>query len=113
MRELVSSGAVKVVGAVYDIQTGRVEWMGQHPMQTALVKGGDAPATTAMRDDAKPVTPAANSSTDAAKQDRAEKNNKPLAEKTGFVKPSSTAQRDSDKKAAEDDKPSSHASHPH
>lgn len=110
MRELVSSGAVKVVGAVYDIQTGRVDWMGQHPMQTALVKGGDASTTITTREDAKSVAPAAP--LDGAKQDKAEKSGKPLAEKTGFVKPSTTAQRDAEKKA-EDDKPSSHASHPH
>jgi carbonic anhydrase len=35
--EMVQSGKVKVVGAVVDISTGKVEWMGEHPWQEAIV----------------------------------------------------------------------------
>lgn len=51
--EMVRSGKVKVVGAVLDISTGKVEWMGEHPWQEAIVgalaaknaeSGGAAPA---------------------------------------------------------------------
>lgn len=40
LRSEVSSGNVAVVGAVYDIATGKVEWLGQHPRQAELLKGG-------------------------------------------------------------------------
>jgi carbonic anhydrase len=33
VRELVGSGKLMVVGAVYDLETGRVEWIGEHPNQ--------------------------------------------------------------------------------
>ena len=35
--ELVAGGHVMVVGAVYDIATGQVEWLGGHPDEDALV----------------------------------------------------------------------------
>jgi carbonic anhydrase len=35
--ELVESGKVKVVGAVYDISTGAVEWMGEQPHQDEYI----------------------------------------------------------------------------
>ncbi len=35
--EMVRSGKVKVVGAVLDISTGRVDWLGEHPWQEAIV----------------------------------------------------------------------------
>jgi len=37
VRERVKDGRVMVVGAVYDIATGRVEWMGTHPGQSKLL----------------------------------------------------------------------------
>ncbi len=37
IRELVSKGDVKVVGAVYDIASGKVEWLGEHPWQGELI----------------------------------------------------------------------------
>jgi carbonic anhydrase len=37
IRELVSKGDVKVVGAVYDIASGKVEWLGEHPWQHELL----------------------------------------------------------------------------
>ncbi|MFM9994371.1 MAG: carbonic anhydrase [Phycisphaerales bacterium] len=36
-RELVESGRVRVVGAVCDIATGKVDWMGEHPWQAELL----------------------------------------------------------------------------
>lgn len=36
--KMVRSGHVKVVGAVCDVATGKVEWMGEHPWQDALVQ---------------------------------------------------------------------------
>nr|MCU0688571.1 carbonic anhydrase [Phycisphaerales bacterium] len=35
--KMVDSGKLTVVGAVLDVSTGKVEWMGEHPWQTALV----------------------------------------------------------------------------
>ncbi|MBI5637762.1 MAG: carbonic anhydrase [Nitrospinae bacterium] len=40
IRHLVASGKVKVVGAVYDLADGKVEWMGEHPDQAKLLGGG-------------------------------------------------------------------------
>ncbi|MEI6128068.1 MAG: carbonic anhydrase, partial [Pseudomonadota bacterium] len=39
VRHLVNSGNLKVVGALYDIETGKVTWMGSHPRQVDLVGG--------------------------------------------------------------------------
>jgi len=38
IRDMVKSKAVKVVGAVYDIESGKVNWMGEHPKQAELVE---------------------------------------------------------------------------
>jgi carbonic anhydrase len=37
IRDKVKDGKVKLVGAVYDIHTGKVNWMGPHPQQAQLV----------------------------------------------------------------------------
>ncbi len=37
IRTLTEKGEVKVVGAVYDIASGNVEWLGEHPWQQELV----------------------------------------------------------------------------
>ena len=37
LRQSVSSGKLKVIGAVYDISTGKVEVLGEHPWQAALI----------------------------------------------------------------------------
>lgn len=44
VRELVSGGKLKVVGAVYHLDTGEVEWLGSHKEQARLLgyRGGDA-----------------------------------------------------------------------
>jgi carbonic anhydrase len=38
VRRAVSGGQLKVVGAICDISTGKVEWMGEHPWQAELVE---------------------------------------------------------------------------
>lgn len=37
VRELVEQKKLKVVGAIYDIQTGRVQWLGPHPKEKELL----------------------------------------------------------------------------
>jgi carbonic anhydrase len=37
-RRLVREGKVLIVGAVYDLETGEVTWLGPHPRQATLVK---------------------------------------------------------------------------
>ena len=38
LRHLVAGGEVKVVGAVYDLASGKVSWMGEHPKQKSLLE---------------------------------------------------------------------------
>jgi carbonic anhydrase len=40
LREAVASGQVQVVGALYDIESGQVEWLGPHPDQAKLLTQG-------------------------------------------------------------------------
>lgn len=46
IRTLVGQGKVKVVGAVCDISTGKIEWLGEHPWQQEMIDalGGVAAA---------------------------------------------------------------------
>jgi carbonic anhydrase len=37
IRSLVAKGKVKVVGAVCDISTGEIEWLGEHPWQAEMI----------------------------------------------------------------------------
>lgn len=37
VREMVSKGEIKVIGGLYDIATGKVEFMGEHPWQQELI----------------------------------------------------------------------------
>lgn len=39
IRGLVSSGKLTVVGAIYDLSSGEVRFLGEHPKQTAFLKG--------------------------------------------------------------------------
>jgi len=39
MREKVKEGKFKLVGAVYDMASGKISWMGPHPQQTQLISG--------------------------------------------------------------------------
>ncbi|MBL9031332.1 MAG: carbonic anhydrase [Phycisphaerae bacterium] len=36
-RDLTAKGELYVVGAIYDISTGKVEWLGEHPWQSELI----------------------------------------------------------------------------
>lgn len=38
-RAAVEGGRVKVVGGVYDVETGRVRWLGEHPSQDRVIEG--------------------------------------------------------------------------
>jgi carbonic anhydrase len=40
VRELMHAGKLTVVGAVYDISTGKVAWLGEHPEEAALLGPG-------------------------------------------------------------------------
>jgi carbonic anhydrase len=42
VRHLVQSGKLEVIGAVCDVATGKVEWLGAHPWQDALVEAFEA-----------------------------------------------------------------------
>lgn len=42
VRAAASNGELKVVGAVCDISTGKVEWMGEHPWQNELIDAMNA-----------------------------------------------------------------------
>ena len=44
IRDLVTEGKLRVVGAVYDIDTGIVDWLGEYPAQSALL----TPAATSV-----------------------------------------------------------------
>lgn len=39
VRSRVKDGQLKLVGALYDLQTGKVTWLGPHPQQTQLLTG--------------------------------------------------------------------------
>ena len=41
-RELLAAGKLMIVGAVYDLETGRVNWLGPHPDQGRLLRYEDA-----------------------------------------------------------------------
>lgn len=38
IRQKTNTGELKVVGALYDIETGKIEWMGPHPEQASLLQ---------------------------------------------------------------------------
>lgn len=42
IRHLVSAGKTKIIGALYDLETGKIAWMGEHPSQTELLSGAHA-----------------------------------------------------------------------
>lgn len=58
-RERVAQGKLQVVGALYHIESGTVDWFGEHPQQARLLKyTGDAPLSRAHMSPEKPVVPA-------------------------------------------------------
>lgn len=54
VREKVRGGTVKVAGAVYDLDSGRVRWLGEHPYQDQLLTASDAGDHPRHRPDAAP-----------------------------------------------------------
>lgn len=56
LRELVALGSLRIVGAVYDLHSGSVLWLGEHPEQSAILDGqtptDSAVTTTFTSDDA-------------------------------------------------------------
>lgn len=45
-RARVADGRLRVVGAIYDIHSGMIDWLGEHPRQAELIRPGQAePAT--------------------------------------------------------------------
>lgn len=104
LRGMVERGQVKVVGAVYDVTTGRVEWMGAHPTMAAVLRScaemeataqtmSDMPAAGAASEPKNAEKPAATRPTPAAR---------PAASKPVTPRHDETPER----------KPA-HASHPH
>ncbi|MBK9129113.1 MAG: carbonic anhydrase [Phycisphaerales bacterium] len=45
VRELVSAGKLKVIGAIYDLETGKVNWLGEHAEQARLLETGPRGST--------------------------------------------------------------------
>lgn len=43
IRELVHEGKAQVIGAVYDLESGKVEWLGHHPNEAKLLAGHEKP----------------------------------------------------------------------
>jgi methyl-accepting chemotaxis protein len=62
VRELVAAGKLQVVGAVYDLATGTVNWLGQHPEQARLLAYKDEPAADAGATEAHEAAPNITSS---------------------------------------------------
>lgn len=42
VRSRLKDGKVKIIGAVYHLEDGSVEWLGEHPKQNDLIAAGDA-----------------------------------------------------------------------
>ncbi|GMU22196.1 MAG: hypothetical protein AMXMBFR13_22840 [Phycisphaerae bacterium] len=55
-RDRCKAGELKVVGAIYSLESGKVEWLGEHPRQQQLLKGNGAQGKHTLRKD----QPAAN-----------------------------------------------------
>jgi carbonic anhydrase len=43
VRERIAHGELRVVGAVYDVASGQVEWLGEHPWQSELIAAFSKP----------------------------------------------------------------------
>jgi carbonic anhydrase len=67
VRHLVQASKLRVLGAVYDIQTGRVRWLGVHPGQAALLA-----SSPASHGDAAPATGHAEAEHEAKKGEAAQ-----------------------------------------
>jgi carbonic anhydrase len=45
-RERVKKGDLKIIGAVYDLESGKIDWMGSHPSQDKLLAAAESPVPT-------------------------------------------------------------------
>jgi len=55
----IASGRLAVTAAIYDVKTGRVDWLGEHPRQASLVAAAGTPFTRAAIAETPTATPAA------------------------------------------------------
>jgi hypothetical protein len=59
IRDKVESGTTHVIGAVYDLESGRVSWLGSHPAQDAIIAlANQAQTDVALAGSAKSFAPA-------------------------------------------------------
>lgn len=69
IRDLTAEGKLKVVGAVYDLNSGKVHFLGEHPQQPQFLSGGtaaaSADASSAPKSASKPAPKSATSHADA------------------------------------------------
>ncbi|MFN0134148.1 MAG: carbonic anhydrase [Phycisphaerales bacterium] len=56
-RQMAAKGDLQVIGAIYDISSGKVEWLGEHPWQSELIAaiGGNGASNTAAAPHATPA----------------------------------------------------------
>jgi carbonic anhydrase len=57
IREKVRDAKVQVVGALYDIDSGQVQWLGQHPDQAQVLGGKKGAASKSLKKGKKPKKP--------------------------------------------------------
>lgn len=57
-RMLVSKGDIKIVGALYDLPTGRVRFMGEHPYQERIIEAAESTDPVRASDDHHKAAPA-------------------------------------------------------
>src|SRR6185295_1789559 len=58
VRSEMKSGKLKVIGAMYDIESGSVNWLGAHPQEAELLSGeGSTSSKRDNEDSAEPVAP--------------------------------------------------------
>jgi carbonic anhydrase len=50
-RQYVQSGKLKVIAAVYDVKSGQIRWLGEHPLQSKLLSGSHKQQPDAMKTD--------------------------------------------------------------
>lgn len=58
VREYVKDGRALLVGGVYDIESGQVVWLGQHPEQGRLLAAAEVPAPASAKPKVKPAAKA-------------------------------------------------------
>lgn len=119
LRGMVQSGQVKMVAAVYDVQTGKVEWLGQHPALAGLLKdtgdeavaqgeGAHGPAASEPAANAQEKTTAVADKPEKPAQEKA-----PAARPVAVKPPSAPSKPSSAPKHDPEPGGTEHAAHPH